>query len=370
MKKVFIVGSKGPYSLGGYETFVRCISAELHKYNFEVYVTSESCEEDAKSVSMPMNIIHLFKSKKTISPFSRILYDLYSVILSIKYKADIVYMCGYNSAWVLIIPLILGKKVFINSDGIEWARPSWSKNIIKRYYLIFNEWLMKVLPMVVISDSKHIASFLKIRLNLESYFIPYGGDSFQFSPLASDINILEKYQLGDKNYYFISVRIVEDNYIDNLINAFQNIDSNLVIIGNIPSTPYGKKIQRLLHNKIRVINITSMNPEYNIIRFYAKANIHSHRFGGTSPNLLEVLYLGVPVISFDTVYSREVLGNNALYYKTPETLAEQINVFENLPQQTVERWRELNRENINRLYNWREVARRTAEAFNNKPVIV
>lgn len=367
MNKVFIVGSKGPYSLGGYETFVRCLSPELSKYNFEVYVTSESYEGDTRNstLSTKINVIHLFNKKKSISPFIRILYDLYSVILAIKYKADIVYMCGYNSAWVLVIPLIFGKRTYINSDGIEWARPTWGNNIIKRYYLIFNEWLMKALPLTVISDSQSIANFLKERLNLYSHFIPYGGDSFQFSQAETDIEVLEKYQLKKKNYYFISVRIVEDNYIDHLISSFKEIQSDLVIIGKIPATSYGKKIENLLHNKIRIIDMTSMNPEYNIIRHYAKANIHSHRFGGTSPNLLEVMYLKVPIIAFDTAYSREVLGENALYYNDPETLKNQIAIFETLANETIESWLESNYKNITALYNWSEVARRTAGLFTD-----
>lgn len=364
MRKLFIIGSKGPYSLGGYETFVRCLAPELGKLDFDVYVTSESCVKDEEKCSLPFNVVHMFKNPKSISPLVRILYDLYAAYLTIKLRADIVYMCGYNAAWVLFLPLLFGKKVFINSDGIEWARPSWGNNLIKRYYLIANEYLMKCLPMEVISDSRAIVAFLENRLSLHSWFIPYGGNSFEFSPTEQDKLLLAKYQLAEKQYYFISVRIVEDNLIDRLIEVFRNIDVKLVIIGAIPDTSYGSFIQSILHENIIVLDMTSMNPEYNIIRYYAKANIHSHQFGGTSPNLLEVMALKLPVIAYDTVYSREVLGKNALYYNSPETLQARIVEFENLPLETPGHWVKENIKKIKRTYNWQQVARECAKVFS------
>ena len=363
MKRIYIIGSKGPYSLGGYETCVRCLGPELVELGYEVYVTSESSPADDDRLDLSCNIVHMFKEPKSISPFQRILYDLYAAYRSVRDKADIVYMLGYNAAWVLVIPLLFGKKVFVNSDGIEWARPSWGKNPIKRNYLKLNERLMKWLPMTVISDSKEVASFLQERIDLVSHYSPYGGDSFSYVESSSDHEVLENYALTSGAYYFISVRIVEDNFVDALIEAFQDIPTKLVIIGAMPETEYGQKIRSMLHDNVIILDMTSMNPEYNLIRHHAKANIHSHRFGGTSPNLVEVMALRVPIIAFDTVYSREVVGDNALFYDSAETLVEQLLAFENTQQTTVDEWVEANYASVEQRYNWAAVARGHAEIF-------
>jgi glycosyltransferase involved in cell wall biosynthesis len=362
-KRVYIIGSKGPYSLGGYETTVRCLGDELQDLGYDVYVTSESSPADDHRLNPRFKVVHLFKEPRQIGPMGRIFYDLYSALLAVRNGADVVYMLGYNAAWVLVLPLLMRKAVFVNSDGVEWARPSWGKSSLKRAYLQLNERLMKWLPMRVISDSREIEKFQEKRLNLASTFIPYGGDSFRDARPEDETGILDGYGLASGDYYFISVRVVEDNYIDSLIAAFRNSRSRLVLIGSIPDTAYGKKVEGLLHDAVTVLDLTSMNPDYNVIRRHAKANIHSHRFGGTSPNLLEVMALQVPIIAFDTPYSREVVGANALFYNSAETLVDRISEFEATPPATVEGWVSGNSERIEQLYNWKTVARMHAEAF-------
>ena len=111
MKKVFIIGSKGPYSIGGYETFVRNVGDELCKLNYDVYVTSESSPAKDSEFDFSFKPVHMFNEEKEISPMQRILYDLYAAYLTVKCNADIVYMCRYNAAWVLFLPLVFGKKI-------------------------------------------------------------------------------------------------------------------------------------------------------------------------------------------------------------------------------------------------------------------
>ncbi len=366
MKKLYIIGSKGPYSIGGYETFVRCVGDELSQLDYDVYVTSESSPQREGDLDFRFKPVHMFKEEKSISPFKRIMYDLYAAYLTVKGKADIVYMCGYNAAWVLFLPLLFRKKVFINSDGIEWQRPSWGKNIFKRGYLIFNEFLLKAYPVHVISDSTEIASYFEQKYKLTSTYIPYGGDSFSLVDASLEQQVLQKHSLQTNSYYFISVRIVEDNYVDKLIQSFEDsIKTKLVIIGKIPDTTYGEYVRSILHDNVKIIDLTSLDDDYNIIRKNAKANIHSHRFGGTSPNLLEVMYLDIPIISFDTVYSREVLGDNALFYNDPESLIKRIYEFEDLSKEALELMVNNNKNKINDLYNWKTIASKCDEVFKD-----
>jgi glycosyltransferase involved in cell wall biosynthesis len=49
--------------------------------------------------------------------------------------------------------------------------------------------------------------------------------------------------------------------------------------------------------------------------------VHGHSVGGTNPALLEALGAGAPVLAFDTVFNREVLGELDAYYDSAPSLS-------------------------------------------------
>ena len=103
MKKLYIIGSKGPYSIGGYETFVRNVGNELSKLDYDVYVTSESSVSDCPEIEFQFTPIHMFKKQKKITPLQRILYDMYAAYLTVKYSLHVWIQCCMGAVYPAIV---------------------------------------------------------------------------------------------------------------------------------------------------------------------------------------------------------------------------------------------------------------------------
>ena len=60
------------------------------------------------------------------------------------------------------------------------------------------------------------------------------------------------------------------------------------------------------------------------LRNNAKYYIHGHSAGGTNPSLVEAMFFGRPILSFDVVYNRETTKNKAHYFTDANDLQELI----------------------------------------------
>jgi glycosyltransferase involved in cell wall biosynthesis len=104
-------------------------------------------------------------------------------------------------------------------------------------------------------------------------------------------------------HYAVKVcRIEPENNVHLVLTAFQNTPNrNIVIVGNWENSDYGKRLKKAYKN---LPNITLLEPIYeqreiDMIRGNANLYIHGHSNGGTNMSLIEAMYLGLPVFSFD-----------------------------------------------------------------------
>jgi glycosyltransferase involved in cell wall biosynthesis len=74
-----------------------------------------------------------------------------------------------------------------------------------------------------------------------------------------------------------------------------------------------------------ISNIHLYNPIYNqreidLLRGNAALYIHGHSAGGTNPSLVEAMYLGLPIISFNVSYNKTTTENKAIYFSSTAEL--------------------------------------------------
>ena len=75
---------------------------------------------------------------------------------------DVVYMLGYGSSGLCWLPRIWGKQVWINMDGLEWAR---AKNgMIAQWYFRCTEAIAMRAPNRIIADAAAIKANLVVTL--------------------------------------------------------------------------------------------------------------------------------------------------------------------------------------------------------------
>jgi len=86
--------------------------------------------------------------------------------------------CGYHPyargkcSCLLFNTRILGKKVAINIDGLEWQREKWGKMV--SWYLRFSERLAGVMADVVVTDARCIRKYYKQNMGGTRSILPMG----------------------------------------------------------------------------------------------------------------------------------------------------------------------------------------------------
>lgn len=379
--RIAFLGSRGiPANYGGAEVFVEEISRRLTQTGFEVYVSCESrwFHTDIYHGITRLHAPSIEGKTFTIPTVNEIIATFY---LFLKYrKIDAVYFTASHAAPATILPKLLGKKVIVNTDGLEWKRP-----LIRRKYLSagwrlispFASWYLKTserlavkLSDVIIADSMAIKAYLEERYGAGNVvFIPYGAreTADADSPDGREDEFLEGLGLRREEYYLTVARVVTENNIHQEINSFQMSPSGkkFVIVGNFDRRDrYTQYLHKLRDNNPQ---IQFLNPIYDkealgILRKNCYAYVHAYEVGGTNPSLLEQMFFGKPILAYDVPFHREVLRDGGIYYKDEKDLARHIGMLEN-GEIDLSKVKRCQAGRIAEEYNWDEVARKYGSLF-------
>lgn len=319
-KKIAIIGTVGlPANYGGFETLANHLVEELSDdFDFTVYCSSKRYHKE--------NRLTEFKGAKlTYIPLNAngvqsIPYDTLSIIHAL-FKSDVLLVLGVAGAWIFpLIRLFTTKKIVVSIDGIEWKREKWS--FLAKLYLWWAEKIAVRFSHIDLSDNEAIQDYTAVRYKTLSRVIEYGADHTITKTMPIEQH-LHDFPFLDKEYAVKVCRIEPENNIHVVLETFrQNPAFNLVLVGNWQNSGYGKN---LWENYCHFPNIFLQNPIYeqdklDIIRSHAKIYIHGHSAGGTNPSLVEAMYLGLPIFSFDVSYNRVTTENNAYYFQDVESL--------------------------------------------------
>ncbi|HBJ0195897.1 TPA: DUF1972 domain-containing protein, partial [Escherichia coli] len=153
---------------------------------------------------------------------SSILYDIYSLFLSLFNKVDVVLILGVSGCVFLpIYRFFSSSKVIVNIDGLEWKRAKWKG--IAKWYLKISEKIAVKYSDVVVADNEAIAKYVLKKYGLEAKIIAYGGDH---SLVKKPISVIKE------DYFFTVCRIEPENNIRMILEAFKNTTHSLKIVGN------------------------------------------------------------------------------------------------------------------------------------------
>tara|TARA_Y100000389_G_scaffold168042_1_gene173533 strand:+ start:37165 stop:38214 length:1050 start_codon:yes stop_codon:yes gene_type:complete len=312
-KKIGIIGIRGlPAMYGAFDRFVEQFvgSKNIKQQDVVFYV---SCDFNFKEFK--------FKDSNVIRVF---VYRGKGFLILLSYFKSIVKMylngvrCflffGYGAAPLFLLLKILNCKIVCNPDGIEWRRP---EGRIKKMYFRFCEKLISKINIIRIFDSKVIERYYSINHSAKGKTIYYP-------------SIFENYKIEEikkKNYerFYIIGRLLEENNTEMIVKAFTrlNVNKKLYIIGK-SNDYFEKKIRPLILNSKNIIHlgpIYDQNKLYRICKYF-NYYVHGHSVGGTNPTLIEAVNLQKPIISFNTLFNREILRENACYFRSDNELHE------------------------------------------------
>ncbi len=322
--KVSIIGTVGvPAKYGGFESLVENIIGDNASKGIEytVYCSSKSYPEKkdsykgAKLEYVPLNA----------NGSQSIIYDIISLLKATR-KSDVILILGVSGCCFLpIYRIFCKKKLVINIDGLEHRRDKWGK--WTRRFLKFSEAMAVKYGDVIVADNKGIQDYIQEEYGKNSELIAYGGDHVRREVmLEKEDGVMKKYAVEKESYAFTVCRIEPENNSHVILEAFANSGKQLVFVGNWNHSEYAKDL-RVKYANYKNINMAA--PEYDldtlfVLRKNAKYYIHGHSAGGTNPSLVEAMFFGRPILSFDVVYNRETTGNKAYYWTDVASLQQLI----------------------------------------------
>src|SRR3990172_311013 len=227
--KIAILGSRGiPAGYGGFETFAEELAVRLAQRGIDVTVFCEGSGEGRPSEYKGVQLEHV--SAPRVGPLTTLLFDL-RCLWHARKKFDVVYMLGYGAGLFCFIPRLWGTKVWINMDGIEWARTKWGR--AARIWFKLMEAASVRVPDRLIADAESIRRHLESRHGSikPCSVISYGAPIIRETP---DPALLRKWGLVPGQYDLVVCRLEPENMVAEIVQGCEMSDSPypLIIVGD------------------------------------------------------------------------------------------------------------------------------------------
>jgi glycosyltransferase involved in cell wall biosynthesis len=369
--KIAFLGTRGiPASYSGFETCVEQLGERLVErgHQVTVYCRSHHITYDGSTYKG----IYLVKLPTIPSKYlDTIVHSFFSSVHALNQNYDIaLYFIAGNSP-VVWIPRLAGTKTVLNVDGLDWRRAKWPPPAKK--YIQFAEFLATKFPNTYVTDSRSVQSYYRERYGSAPPYIPYGSE-VDFVPPG---DTLARYGLEPGKYILFVGRLVPENCVHHLVEAFKKVETDLkcVIVGDSAyAQDYVASLRSSARSDPRIV-FTG----YVFGRGYLELGSNGYIFvetsgvGGTHPALTEAMAFGNCVIVHNTPENLETIGRDGFAYdgkEGSEDLQQQICYLLSHPE-LVKEYRKRAKIRANAHYTWESVTDAYERLFYqllNKPV--
>jgi glycosyltransferase involved in cell wall biosynthesis len=358
---IAIIGTRGiPAKYGGFETCAEEISIRIANQGHKVSVyCRKGNHDDSLATYGGVNLIHLpFMSGKITETFS---HTILAVIHSLFIKADILLIMNAANGSLCILPRMLGKKVVINVDGLEWRRKKWGK--AGRLFYLLSEKISSKIATRIVSDAIGIKDYYISRYNTESTYIAYGAEIES----SKTPELLKQYKLQPDSYFFIGSRLEPENNADIAVRAmaYLNTDLKLVIAGGANyDSDYIKSLRSVGDERIQFLGPVYADGHMKELHCNCFAYIHGNEVGGTNPALLKAMGYGNMVLATNNIFNVEVLADAGMIFdKDPQILASIMQDLIDHPNKR-ESFQVKAKERIKYHYTWDKIASQYLQLFS------
>jgi glycosyltransferase involved in cell wall biosynthesis len=312
---IALLGTRGiPASYSGFETAAEQLAVRLvaRGHRVTVYRRTHHYPGDAAAEYRGVRLVNLptVPSKYLDTMLHSALSGLHA--LGQRYDAAVYFIAG-NSP-VCWIPRVVGTPVAINVDGLDWRRKKWPAPA--KAFIKWAERMSRYTANVVVTDSRSVQDFYTETYGFTPRFIPYGADIAQLPPGDT----LQKFGLEPRDYVLFVGRLVPENCIDHLVQAFRQLSTTkkCVIVGDAPyADAYKARLRELAGDDPRIVFTGYLFGEgYRELGTNSYAFIETSEVGGTHPALLEAMALGTAVVVNGTPENRETIASAGLAYDT------------------------------------------------------
>ena len=351
--KIAIMGIRGiPANYGGFETFAEYLAPRLVDLGHDVTVYGRSNNikyKDQYYKGVRLVILPTFSHKY----FDTVAHTFLCALHSLKENYDVILICNSANSIFAFIPRLMGQKVALNVDGLEWKRKKWNK--LGQMFYKMSEYIATLSPNVVVTDARDIQKYYLEKFKKLSTYIPYGS----LLGRLETHKVLDEFGVRPREYILYVSRLEPENNAHLVIKAFEKVKSDLklVVVGDAPySNEYIKELRNTKDPRI-IFTGYIFGDGYREFQSNAYLYIQATEVGGTHPALLEAMGHGNCVLANDVPEHREVLEDAGFYFNTDESdhLKNQIQyLLEN--SKLVEEKRKMAIERIEQNYTWDKIA--------------
>ena len=320
--KIALIGTRGvPANYGGFETCVEELGKRLVARGHEVTVycrTSYYSERPATYLGMKLVYLPNLQ-KKSLDTLS---HSFLSVLHAARQSFDVLMVFNAANSPTLLLPRLLGAKIAINTDGLEWKRGKWGP--VARTYYKLSEWLSTRLANRIVADSAGIRDYYAQTYGVQSSNIAYG------APVNKSLKpeLLDQLGLRPGEYFLQITRFEPENNPLLTIEAFRKLQTGkkLVLVGGVPYPgDYSRAIAAQADHSVILPGFIYDKDLLNELWCNCYAYVHGNEVGGTNPALLQTMGSGCFTIAVDVPFSHDVLRDCGIYYRRDaEHLASQM----------------------------------------------
>lgn len=350
--KIALMGSRGiPARYSGFETFYEQLGARLAArghavtvYNRSHFITGAGREfRGVRLVTLPsIPTKHL----------DTITHTALSALHALTQGYDIAYFVIVGNSPLVWIPRLAGARVLLNVDGEDWAREKWGA--FARWYQRQCERLATRTANVIVSDAHGIEQRYRTLYDAPSVFVPYGAN------VARDerTDAPARWGLAPRDYVFYVGRLVPENAVDVLIEAFRGLDTRrkLVITGDAPfAEAYKARLRELAAGDPRIVFTGyAFGDDYAQLSSHALLSVQPSGIDGTRPALLDQMGFGNCVVVRNSKVNLEVIADAGESFAREEPVAALREKLKELlaDPARIEALRPLARKRIEAYYNW------------------
>jgi rhamnosyltransferase len=340
-KTVGIVGARGIDNYGGYERMLVDLVPRLVKKGYSVRCTCErpeggDCPNDYMGAALDY-----FPLKAPTNYTLRKLFELfYDSFFIAKYSlvCDIIYVLGIYGGASLLIPRLFGKKVIVNTDGLEWKRAKY--HIVERSLIVLFFAVSLNLASKIVIDNEQLRQCIGTRHNPKICYIPYGvsrqeSHSWDQAKLHSYLaEQTDGAKIEKGKYWLLVSRLEPENNIYEIVDGFVKARPKypLVVVGDFTSNKYRDRVYGQAFNG-NSSDIAFLGSIYDadvlwMLRQHCLAYIHGHSVGGTNPSLLEAMISENLIVAHDNIFNKEVCGTFAHYFSNSSDLSDIVTSIE------------------------------------------
>jgi glycosyltransferase involved in cell wall biosynthesis len=356
-----MLGTRGiPANYGGFEKFLEELSVRLVKRGHEVTVygrsnyirVPERIYRGVRLVVLP-NIMHKYLD----TPVNTLLATLHAV----SRKYDVFLYCNSANVLCALLPRILGMRVVLNVDGLEWKRAKWS--VFGKTVYKLSEFLATFIPNCVVTDAKEVQEYYRKKFNKTTLCIAYGASE---NRVQTD-EALKRYRLEKGRYVLYVSRLEPENNAHAVVQAFEKVRTGhkLAIVGDSPfSLEYIRRLKSTRDPRI-VFTGYLFGRGYQELQSHAYCYVQASEVGGTAPALVDAMGYGNCILANDVPQHHEVLGDAGLYFKVKDgqNLANALRYVLDNPE-AVKAMRIMALKRVREKYSWEKVTSDYEQTFH------